>query len=132
MLQCATKNVKPSEWFVSQLPVAEVLPEILNALKQSPQVNPHGFLYSFSNSVNLKGAFYCWSLVELLLLEISHSFVLGKNTRLEVVTEGILTRLIQHNPELTGIDLVILDEFHERSLQADLALALVVRHTSRI
>jgi ATP-dependent helicase HrpB len=47
-------------------------------------------------------------------------------TRLEVVTEGILTRMVQADPELTGVSLVILDEFHERSLQADLALALLL------
>lgn len=47
-------------------------------------------------------------------------------TRLEVVTEGILTRMLQQDPELTGVSLVILDEFHERSLQADLALALLL------
>ncbi|OGQ98677.1 MAG: ATP-dependent helicase HrpB [Deltaproteobacteria bacterium RIFOXYD12_FULL_55_16] len=45
-------------------------------------------------------------------------------TRVEVVTEGVFTRRIQDDPELTGVGLVIFDEFHERSLQADLALAL--------
>ena len=50
----------------------------------------------------------------------------GPLTRLEVVTEGVLTRMIQSDPELTGVGLVILDEFHERSLQADLALALLL------
>ncbi len=45
-------------------------------------------------------------------------------TRIEVVTEGILTRMIQTDPELTGVGLVIFDEFHERSLNADLGLAL--------
>ncbi|MDH1753995.1 ATP-dependent helicase HrpB [Citrobacter braakii] len=50
----------------------------------------------------------------------------GPQTRLEVVTEGVLTRMIQRDPELTGVGLVILDEFHERSLQADLALALLL------
>ena len=45
-------------------------------------------------------------------------------TQLEIVTEGILIRLLQQDPELTGIDLVIFDEFHERNLQADLGLAL--------
>ncbi|MGU0161249.1 DEAD/DEAH box helicase [Escherichia coli] len=44
----------------------------------------------------------------------------------EVVTEGVLTRMIQRDPELSGVGLVILDEFHERSLQADLALALLL------
>lgn len=45
-------------------------------------------------------------------------------SRIEVVTEGILTRMLQSNPELTGIGAVIFDEFHERSLNADLGLAL--------
>ncbi len=45
-------------------------------------------------------------------------------TRIEVVTEGILIRRLQNNPELTGVGLVIFDEFHERHLQSDLALAL--------
>ncbi|MBC8952829.1 ATP-dependent helicase HrpB [Xenorhabdus sp. PB62.4] len=48
------------------------------------------------------------------------------STRLEVVTEGILTRMLQQDPELSDVSLVILDEFHERSLQADLALALLL------
>ena len=47
-------------------------------------------------------------------------------TRIEVVTEGILTRMIQSDAELPGIGLVIFDEFHERSLQADLGLALAL------
>jgi len=46
------------------------------------------------------------------------------NTRIEVVTEGILTRMIQSDPSLSGVDCVIFDEFHERSLHADLGLAL--------
>jgi ATP-dependent helicase HrpB len=45
-------------------------------------------------------------------------------TRIEVVTEGVLTRRLQRDPELEGVGLVIFDEFHERSLQADLGLAL--------
>jgi ATP-dependent helicase HrpB len=45
-------------------------------------------------------------------------------TRIEVVTEGILTRMIQSDPGLDGVGLVIFDEFHERSLAADLGLAL--------
>ncbi|WP_034383579.1 ATP-dependent helicase HrpB [Deinococcus sp. YIM 77859] len=49
----------------------------------------------------------------------------SSRTRLEVVTEGILTRRLQRDPELSGVGLVILDEFHERSLNADLALALL-------
>ena len=50
----------------------------------------------------------------------------SKHTRLEVVTEGVLTRMLQGDPELTGIGLLIFDEFHERSLQAELALAFAL------
>lgn len=50
----------------------------------------------------------------------------SNRTRIEVVTEGILTRMIQSDPELSGIGCVIFDEFHERSLHADLGLALVL------
>ena len=48
----------------------------------------------------------------------------GPDTRIEVVTEGILTRYLQKDPFLEGVGLVIFDEFHERSLPADLGLAL--------
>lgn len=46
-------------------------------------------------------------------------------TRLEVITEGILTRMLVSDPTLDGVDFVIFDEFHERSLASDTALALV-------
>ncbi|MFK5926440.1 MAG: ATP-dependent helicase HrpB [Desulfuromusa sp.] len=48
----------------------------------------------------------------------------SKQTRIEVVTEGILTRRLQSNPELEGVGLIIFDEFHERNLNSDLVLAL--------
>ncbi len=48
----------------------------------------------------------------------------GPKTRIEVVTEGILARLLQHDPALSGYAIVLFDEFHERSLQADTGLAL--------
>jgi ATP-dependent helicase HrpB len=50
----------------------------------------------------------------------------GRDTRIEVVTEGILTRMLQENSELPDAGCVIFDEFHERSLNADLGLALTV------
>jgi ATP-dependent helicase HrpB len=50
----------------------------------------------------------------------------GPATRIEVVTEGILTRRLQRDPSLDGVGIVIFDEFHERSLQADLGLALAI------
>ena len=50
----------------------------------------------------------------------------SRATRVEVVTEGILTRMIQSDPELSGVGCLIFDEFHERSLNADLGLALAL------
>ncbi|OEC34003.1 ATP-dependent helicase HrpB [Pseudomonas cuatrocienegasensis] len=50
----------------------------------------------------------------------------GPRTRIEVVTEGILARRLQDDPALEGVGLVIFDEYHERSLDADLALALTL------
>lgn len=52
--------------------------------------------------------------------------VASAETRIEVVTEGILTRMLQSDPELSGVSAVIFDEFHERSLHADLGLALTL------
>ena len=48
----------------------------------------------------------------------------SRATRIEVITEGVLTRMLHTDPELAGVGCVIFDEFHERSLQADLGLAL--------
>lgn len=56
--------------------------------------------------------------------QIRHERVIGPDTRIIVMTEGVLTRKIQHDPELVGVGLVIFDEFHERSLNTDLGLAL--------
>ncbi len=50
----------------------------------------------------------------------------GPRTRIEVVTEGILTRMIQDDPTLDGVAALIFDEFHERHLAADLGLALAL------
>jgi hypothetical protein len=51
----------------------------------------------------------------------------GPATRLEVVTEGVLTRMLQQDPALEGVAAVLFDEFHERSLHADLGLALCLQ-----
>lgn len=56
----------------------------------------------------------------------------GPATRIEVVTEGMLTRRLQHHPSLPGVALVVFDEFHERSLHADLGLALTLDVRRRI
>ena len=51
----------------------------------------------------------------------------SKQTRVEVITEGILTRRLQNDPGLEGVGLLIFDEFHERSLDSDLGLALALQ-----
>ncbi|HMM19102.1 MAG TPA: ATP-dependent helicase HrpB [Selenomonadales bacterium] len=54
----------------------------------------------------------------------------GPATRIEVITEGILTRMLQSDPSLEGVGLVIFDEFHERSIHSDLGLALCLEAQS--
>lgn len=51
----------------------------------------------------------------------------GPATRIEIITEGVLTHMLQQDPALEGVGLVIFDEFHERSLDSDLALALCLQ-----
>jgi len=58
---------------------------------------------------------------------IRHETRVGPRTRIEVVTEGVLTRLLQSDPALEAFGLVIFDEFHERSIHADLGLALTLQ-----
>lgn len=58
--------------------------------------------------------------------------VSGPRTRLRFVTEGVLTRRLMSDPQLRGVDIVILDEFHERHLDSDLALSLLKRLDKRV
>ncbi|MDM2944381.1 ATP-dependent helicase HrpB [Citrobacter sp. Cm038] len=140
---------------MTSLPVAAVVPELLNALDASPQVlltAPTGA--GKSTWLPLQFLTHKGILGRIVLLEprrlaarnvaqrlaellnekpgetvgyrMRAQSCVGPRTRLEVVTEGVLTRMIQRDPELNGVGLVILDEFHERSLQADLALALLL------
>ena len=57
---------------------------------------------------------------------------IGPRTRIEVVTEGILTRMLQKDPTLDGVGLLIFDEFHERSIHADTGLALALHSRSLV
>ncbi len=65
--------------------------------------------------------------------QIKNDRKITSNTVLEIVTEGVLTRRLQNDPEIDDIGLVIFDEFHERSIHADLSLllALEIQHTIR-
>ena len=138
---------------MSSLPVSAVLDELLAALQSAPQVllhaptgagNPPGCRCRSWLRPGCRGALSCWSrggwrrkrrlspgaatgeepgqTVGYRMRAESKS---GPQTRLEVVTEGILTRMLQQDAELQGVA-GDLDEFHERSLQADLALALLL------
>lgn len=140
---------------MTSLPVAAIVPELLTALDASPQVlltAPTGA--GKSTWLPLQLLAHQGISGRIILLEprrlaarnvaqrLAESLnekpgetvgyrmraqsCVGPQTRLEVVTEGVLTRMIQRDPELAGVGLVILDEFHERSLQADLALALLL------
>ncbi len=59
-------------------------------------------------------------------LRIRQEKRVSKHTKLEIVTEGMLTRMLQNDPELLGIDCIIFDEFHERSVAVDTALAFAL------
>ncbi|AOZ94328.1 ATP-dependent helicase HrpB [Paenibacillus crassostreae] len=57
---------------------------------------------------------------------------IGKTTRIEVVTEGVLTRMLQHDQELANVGILIFDEFHERNIHGDLGLALALESQSML
>src|SRR3954454_11160847 len=61
---------------------------------------------------------------ETVGLRVRFGSKVSRRTRIEVITEGIFTRLILDDPSLDGVAAVLFDEFHERSLDADLGLAL--------
>ena len=61
---------------------------------------------------------------------VRHESVMGPATRIVVVTEGVLTRMLQSDPALERFGLVVFDEFHERSIHADLGLALTIHSRS--
>jgi ATP-dependent helicase HrpB len=63
---------------------------------------------------------------ETVGLRVRHETRVGPRTRIEVVTEGVFTRLILDDPALDGVAAVLFDEFHERSLDADLGLAFAI------
>jgi ATP-dependent helicase HrpB len=66
------------------------------------------------------------SVGETVGLRVRLQSLISGRTRIEVVTEGVFARMIVDDPELTGVGAVLFDEFHERSLDADLGLALAL------
>ncbi|KMJ11992.1 ATP-dependent helicase HrpB [Serratia marcescens] len=140
---------------MSSLPVSAVLDELLAALQSAPQVLLHAPTGAGKSTwlplqilakAGLPGRIIMLEPRRLAAKNVAYRLAQqlgeepgqtvgyrmraesksGPQTRLEVVTEGILTRMLQQDAELHGVSLVILDEFHERSLQADLALALLL------
>ena len=72
------------------------------------------------------------SVGETVGLRVRLQSLVGAKTRIEVVTEGVFARMIVDDPELSGIAAVLFDEFHERSLDADLGLALALDSQSAL
>ncbi|WP_314732775.1 ATP-dependent helicase HrpB [Serratia liquefaciens] len=144
-----------TESSVSSLPVSAVLDELLTALQSAPQVLLHAPTGAGKSTwlplqilakAGLPGRIIMLEPRRLAAKNVAYRLAQqlgeepgqtvgyrmraesksGPETKLLVVTEGILTRMLQQDAELQGVSLVILDEFHERSLQADLALALLL------
>lgn len=140
------------------LPVDAIIPEILRSLNESPNLVvqaepgagkttriPPVLLNAVSGQVlvleprriaaRLAARRVAWELSEELGQTVGYQVrferVAGPGTRLHFLTEGVLTRRLLSDPELSGVDAVVLDEFHERHLESDLALALLRRLESR-
>jgi len=137
---------------LSQLPILTVMPEILAGIQNFPQMIVKA-APGAGKSTHLPLALLKSGLIKgkIIILEprrlaarniarylaqqlgepvgqtvgyrVRGEYRVSDKTQLEVVTEGIMTRMIQNDPELDGIDTLIFDEFHERSIHADTALA---------
>jgi len=140
------------------LPVDEILPEILSSLQHSPNLVVEA-LPGAGKTTRIPPELLRLVTGEVVVLEprriavrmaarrvssemgerigetvgyqVRFDEVAGPRTRLRFVTEGVLTRRLTSDPNLRGVDAVVLDEFHERHLEADLALALLKRLQSR-
>jgi ATP-dependent helicase HrpB len=138
----------------SPLPVDVLLPEIISSLQRNPNLVieappgagkttrvPPALLRIVTGEVvvleprriaaRLAARRVAWELGEQVGETVGYQVrfeeVVGPSTRLRFVTEGILTRRLLSNPSLKGVDAVVLDEFHERHLDSDFALALLKR-----
>jgi ATP-dependent helicase HrpB len=138
----------------SPLPIDDLLAEILRSLRQTPNLVveaapgagkttrvPAALLASVRGEVlvleprriaaRLAARRVAWELGEeageTAGYQVRFEKVSGPATRLHFVTEGVLTRRMLSDPQLKGVDAVVLDEFHERHLESDLALALLKR-----
>jgi ATP-dependent helicase HrpB len=138
----------------SALPVDTILPEIIDSLKRRSSLVieappgagkttrvPPALLGIVSGEVivleprriaaRMAARRVAWEMGEeageTVGYQVRFEEVSGPRTRLRFVTEGVLTRRLISDPSLKGVDAVVLDEFHERHLEGDLALALLKR-----
>ena len=136
------------------LPVDAILPEIIDSIREHPNLVivaapgagkttrvPPALLGEVTGEVvvleprriaaRLAARRVAWELGEALGETVGYQIrfeeAVGPRTRLRFVTEGVLTRRLLSDPNLKGVDAVVLDEFHERHLESDLALALLKR-----
>jgi ATP-dependent helicase HrpB len=136
------------------LPVDAILPEIIDSLKRFPNLVieappgagkttrvPPALLKSIAGEVvvleprriaaRLSARRVAWEMGEqageTVGYQVRFEEAISSRTRLRFVTEGVLTRRLISDPALKGVSAVILDEFHERHLESDLALALLKR-----
>ncbi len=143
---------------IPQLPVDALVPEILDSLRQCANLIieaepgagkttriPAAMLREFGGhvlvleprriAVRMAARRVAWELGEDLGQSVGYQVrferVAGPKTRLHFLTEGVLTRRLLSDPDLEGVDAVVLDEFHERHLESDLALALLKRLQAR-
>jgi ATP-dependent helicase HrpB len=143
---------------LTPLPIDFLLPEIVASLARTPNLVieaepgagkttrvPAALLNAVSGDVlvleprriaaRLAAKRVAWELDEELGQTVGYQVrfehVAGAETRLHFLTEGVLTRRLLSDPELKGVDAVVLDEFHERHLESDLALALLRRLQQR-
>ena len=139
---------------VAVLPVDAILPEMIESLKRSPNLVieappgagkttrvPPALLEIASGEVvvleprriaaRLAARRVAWEMDEPVGQTVGYQVrfeeAIGPRTRLRFVTEGVLTRRLLSDPDLKGVSAVVLDEFHERHLDSDLALALLKR-----
>ena len=135
-----------------------LVPDVLKSLQQTPNLLieaepgagkttriPAALLAAFSGHVlvleprriaaRLAARRVAWELGEeageTVGYQVRFERVAGPGTRLHFLTEGVLTRRLLSDPDLNGVDAVVLDEFHERHLETDLALALLKRLQAR-
>jgi ATP-dependent helicase HrpB len=145
-----SKLVKPQ----TPLPVDAILPEVIASLKRCPNLViaaapgagkttrvPPALLESAGGEVvvleprriaaRLAARRVAWEMGEQVGQTVGYQVrfeeAVSSRTRLRFVTEGVLTRRMQSDPSLKGIAAVVLDEFHERRLESDLAIALLKR-----